>query len=47
MHARGADGSLKPIEFEVPQEPEFLMGGGGLYSTGPMQRLLRHLRSVP
>jgi len=35
MHARGADGSLKPIEFEMPQEPEFFMGGGGLYSTGP------------
>jgi methyl acetate hydrolase len=34
MHARGADG-LKPIEFEMPQEPEFFMGGGGLYSTGP------------
>ncbi len=35
MHARGADGSFKPIEFEIPQEPEFFMGGGGLYSTGP------------
>ena len=35
MHARGADGSLKQIEFEMPQEPEFFMGGGGLYSTGP------------
>jgi CubicO group peptidase (beta-lactamase class C family) len=23
MHARGADGSLKPIEFEMPQKPEF------------------------
>ena len=34
MHARGADSSLKPIEFEMPQEPEFFMGGGGLYSTG-------------
>ena len=32
MLARGADGSLKPIEFEMPQEPEFFMGGG-LYST--------------
>jgi methyl acetate hydrolase len=35
MHARQADGSLVPIEFEIPQEPEFFMGGGGLYSTGP------------
>jgi methyl acetate hydrolase len=35
MHARQPDGSLRPIEFEIPQEPEFFMGGGGLYSTGP------------
>ena len=34
MHARLADGTLDPIAFEVPQEPEFHMGGGGLYSTG-------------
>ena len=33
MHARGADGSLAPTAFEIPQEPEFEMGGGGLYST--------------
>jgi CubicO group peptidase (beta-lactamase class C family) len=33
MHARAADGSLAPIEFEIPQEPEFEMGGGGLYGT--------------
>jgi methyl acetate hydrolase len=33
MHARGEDGALAPIPFEVPQEPEFEMGGGGLYST--------------
>jgi len=33
MHARQPDGSLKPIEFETPQAPEFEMGGGGLYST--------------
>jgi methyl acetate hydrolase len=33
MHARAADGSLSPIEFEVPQQPEFQMGGGGLYGT--------------
>jgi methyl acetate hydrolase len=35
MSARQADGSLKPIDFEMPQDPEFQMGGGGLYSTGP------------
>ena len=33
VHARAADGALGPIEFEVPQDPEFEMGGGGLYST--------------
>jgi CubicO group peptidase (beta-lactamase class C family) len=33
MHARGEDGSLEPMEFEIPQEPEFEMGGGGLYGT--------------
>ena len=33
MHARGADGALSPMEFELPQEPEFQMGGGGLYGT--------------
>ncbi|HKM74161.1 MAG TPA: serine hydrolase domain-containing protein [Stellaceae bacterium] len=33
MHARGADGTLGPIDFELPQEPEFQMGGGGLYGT--------------
>jgi CubicO group peptidase (beta-lactamase class C family) len=33
VHVRAEDGSLSPIEFEMPQEPEFLMGGGGLYST--------------
>jgi methyl acetate hydrolase len=33
MHARQAGGSLEPMPFEVPQEPEFQMGGGGLYGT--------------
>jgi methyl acetate hydrolase len=33
MHARGDDGSLAPIPFELEQEPEFHMGGGGLYGT--------------
>ena len=35
MHVRKEDGSLEAIAFEIPQEPEFYMGGGGLYSTGP------------
>jgi methyl acetate hydrolase len=33
MHSRGADGALAPMAFEMPQEPEFEMGGGGLYGT--------------
>ena len=33
IHQRGEDGSLLPTEIELPQEPEFHMGGGGLYGT--------------
>jgi methyl acetate hydrolase len=33
MHSRGEDGSPAPIPFELEQEPEFHMGGGGLYGT--------------
>jgi CubicO group peptidase (beta-lactamase class C family) len=34
IHHRGPDGSLTPDrDLELPQEPEFEMGGGGLYST--------------
>ena len=33
MHARGEDGALAPIPFELEQNPEFHMGGGGLYGT--------------
>ncbi len=33
MHARGEDGALASIPFELPQQPEFQMGGGGLYGT--------------
>jgi methyl acetate hydrolase len=33
MHARAADGTLSPLPFELEQEPEFHMGGGGLYGT--------------
>jgi CubicO group peptidase (beta-lactamase class C family) len=32
VHARTPDGTV-PIDFEIPQQPEFEMGGGGLYST--------------
>ena len=44
MHVRGEDGSLRAIPFEVPQQPEFFMGGGGLYGTAP--DYLRFLRMV-
>ncbi len=33
VHARGPDGSLAPMPFELDQDPEFHMGGGGLYGT--------------
>ena len=34
IHHRGPDGKLAPDPaLELPQEPEFEMGGGGLYST--------------
>jgi methyl acetate hydrolase len=33
MHARQPGGALEPMPFEIPQEPEFQMGGGGLYGT--------------
>jgi len=35
MAARGKDGGLSTIPMEVEQEPEFHMGGGGLYGTAP------------
>lgn len=36
IHQRGEFGALEPkLELEIPQEPEFEMGGGGLYSTAP------------
>lgn len=33
IHQRGDDDALTPLDLEIPQEPEFEMGGGGLYST--------------
>ena len=32
VHSR-TPGGLVPIDFEIPQNPEFHLGGGGLYST--------------
>lgn len=33
VHQRDGAGQLAPVDLEVPQAPEFDMGGGGLYST--------------
>jgi methyl acetate hydrolase len=33
VHQRRDDDGFDPIDLEIPQEPEFEMGGGGLYST--------------
>lgn len=36
VHQRQADGSLSPVNVDLPpQNPEFWAGGGGLYSTAP------------
>ncbi len=42
VHARDEHGALAPMEFEIPQDPEFEMGGGGLYGTaGDYARFVR------
>ncbi|TNE94939.1 methyl acetate hydrolase AcmB [Porticoccus sp.] len=42
MHVREADGSLTPIDFELPDQPEVHMGGHGLYGTvGDYMRFIR------
>ncbi len=42
VHQRLEDGSLVATDFEVPQQPQFEMGGGGLYSTaGDYLKFLR------
>jgi methyl acetate hydrolase len=35
VHERNALGAFMATDFEVPQDPEFELGGGGLYSTAP------------
>src|SRR5215813_8865098 len=35
VHQRDDKGALAPIPFALPEEPEFLMGGGGLNGTAP------------
>jgi methyl acetate hydrolase len=42
VHQRGEDGSLTPLDFELPQDPEIHMGGHGLYATvGDYCRFIR------
>jgi methyl acetate hydrolase len=42
VHARGPDGSLTPMDFELPANPEVHMGGHGLYATvGDYLRFIR------
>lgn len=42
MHSRNADGSLTPMEFELPDKPDIDMGGHGLYGTvGDYMRFIR------
>ena len=42
MHARNADGSLAPMDFDLPSAPEVHMGGHGLYGTvGDYMRFIR------
>ena len=42
VHQRSADGTFTLNPFEVPQDPEFEPGGGGLYSTAEdYQRFMR------
>ena len=41
-HARNADGSLTPMDFELPAQPEVHFGGHGLYGTvGDYMKFIR------
>lgn len=44
IHARLPDGSLSPLDMELPAEPGFDMGGGGLYSS--LEDYLKFIRMV-
>lgn len=51
VHVRNEDGSTAPFPFEMPQEPEFFIAGGGLYGTGRdyvtfLQMVLRNGRTA-
>ena len=44
VHMRGPDGKVMPIPFGMPENPEVLSGGGGLYGPAPdYARFLRML----
>jgi CubicO group peptidase (beta-lactamase class C family) len=44
VRAKDGNGGWQPVDFEVSQEPEFYMGGAGLYGTaGDYIRFLRML----
>ena len=46
VHQRNADGTFNVPAIEVPQEPEFDPGGGGIYSTASdYQRFIRMILS--
>ncbi len=45
IHQRGVDDGFEPLlDLEIPQEPEFEMGGGGLYGT--IQDYARFVRMI-
>jgi methyl acetate hydrolase len=44
VHLRGEGGKLDVFPFEIPQAPEFEMGGGGLYGT--MGDYLKFVRAI-
>jgi CubicO group peptidase (beta-lactamase class C family) len=47
LYTRGADGRIEPLDFEVNQDREFYMSGGGMYgSTADYLRLLRALLNL-
>ena len=45
IHARTADGSLEPIDLVIEQNPEFELGGAGLYST--VGDYVKFIRMIP
>jgi len=44
IHQRGDDDGFEALNLEIPQEPEFEMGGGGLYAT--LGDYLKFMRAI-